>query len=42
MRGKHILNEVVNVRGKVVGEKQERLSQLYECHVARKAGVTRG
>ena len=31
---------MVNVCGKVVGERQERLSQLYERRVVRKAGVT--
>ena len=31
--------KVVNVRGKVVGERQEQLSQLYECRVVRKARV---
>ena len=31
---------VVNVCGKVVGEKQEHLSQLYERRVVRKARVT--
>ena len=33
------LNKVVNVCGKVVGESQEQLSQLYERRVVRKAGV---
>ena len=31
---------MVNVCDKVVGERQERLSQLYKCHVVRKARVT--
>ena len=35
----HILNKVVNVFGKVVGERQEQLSQLYERCMARKARV---
>ena len=30
-------NKVVNVCGKVVGERQEQLSQLYERRVIRKA-----
>ena len=29
----------MKVCGKVVGERQEYLSQLYECSVVRKAGV---
>ena len=29
MKGKNVLNKVVNVCGKVVGERQEHLSQLY-------------
>ena len=37
MKSKTFLNKVVNVRGKVVGERQEHLSQLYERHVVRKA-----
>ena len=36
----YILNKVVNVCGKVVGERQEQLSQLYERRVVRKARVT--
>ena len=32
-------NKVVNVCGKVVGERQEQLSQLYERRVVRKARV---
>ena len=32
-----VLNKVVNVCGKVVGERQEHLSQLYERRVVRKA-----
>ena len=38
-KSKNVLNKVVNVCGKVVGERQERLSQLYERHVVRKARV---
>ena len=30
MKSKNVLNTVVNVCGKVVGERQEQLSQLYE------------
>ena len=36
MKSKNVLNKVVNVCGKVVGERQQ-LSQLYEWHVVRKA-----
>ena len=36
MKSKKFLNKVVNVCGKVVGERQQ-LSQLYEWHVVRKA-----
>ena len=39
MKSKNLLNKVVNVCGKVVGERQEHLSQLYECHMVRKARV---
>ena len=39
MKSQNVLNKVVNVRGKVVGERQEQLSQLYERHVVRKARV---
>ena len=39
MKSKNVLNKVVNVCGKVVGKRQEYLSQLYERHVAWKAGV---
>ena len=34
-----VLNKVVNVCGKVVGERQEQLSQLYKYHVVQKATV---
>ena len=37
MKSKNVLNKVVNVCGKVVGERQEHLSQLYERCVVRKA-----
>ena len=40
MKSKNVLNKVVNVCGKVVGERQEHLNQLYERHVVRKARVT--
>ena len=40
MKSENVLNKVVNVRGKVVGERQEQLSQLYECHVVQKGRVT--
>ena len=30
---------MVKVCGKVVGERQEHLSKLYECRVVRKVGV---
>ena len=39
MKSKSVLNKVVNVCGKVVGERQEQLSQLYERRVVRKARV---
>ena len=39
MKSKKVLNTVVNVCGKVVGERQEHLSQLYERRVVRKARV---
>ena len=35
----HVLNKVVNVCGKGVGERQEQLRQLYERRVVRKASV---
>ena len=37
MKNKYVLNKVVNVCGKVVGERQVQLSQLYERRVVRKA-----
>ena len=37
MKRKNVLNKVVNVCGKVVGERQEQLSQLNERRVVRKA-----
>ena len=39
MKSKHALNIVVNVCGKIVGERQEQRSQLYERRVVRKARV---
>ena len=39
MKSKNGLNKVVNVCGKVVGERQEQLSQLCERRVVRKARV---
>ena len=39
VKSQKVLNKVVNVCGKVVGERQEQLSQLYEYHVAQKATV---
>ena len=39
MNNRNVLNKVVNVCGKVVGERQEQLSHLYERRVVRKAGV---
>ena len=39
MKSKNVLNKVVNVCGKVVGERQEHLNQLYERHVVRYARV---
>ena len=37
MKSKNVLNKVMNVCGKVVGERQEQLNQLYERRVVRKA-----
>ena len=37
MKSKNVLNKVVNVCGKVVGERQEHSSHLYERRVVRKA-----
>ena len=39
MKSKNILNKVVNVCGKVVCERQERSSPLYERRVVHKARV---
>ena len=39
MKSNNVLNKVVNVCGKYVGERQEHLSQLYERRVVRKARV---
>ena len=39
MKSKDVLNKVVNVCGKAVGERQEQLSQLYERRVVQKAKV---
>ena len=39
MTSKNVLNKVVNVCGKVVGERQEHLSQLYERRLVRKVRV---
>ena len=39
MKSRNILNKVVNVCGKVVGERQEHLSQLYEHRMVLKARV---
>ena len=39
MKSKNGLNKVMNVCGKVVGERQEQLSQLCERRVVRKARV---
>ena len=39
VKSKNVLNKVVNVCGKVMGERQEHLSQLYECHVVWKVIV---
>ena len=39
VKSKNVLNKVVNVCGKVVGDRQEQLSQLYERRVVRKARV---
>ena len=37
MKCKNVLDRVVNVGGKIVGERQKSLGQLYECRVAQKA-----
>ena len=39
MKSESVLNKVVNMCGKVVGERQEQLSQLYERRAVRKARV---
>ena len=39
MKSENVLNKLVNVCGKDVGERQEQLSQLYEQRVVRKARV---
>ena len=39
MKSKNVLNKVVKVCGRAVGERQEQLSQLYERRVVWKAGV---
>ena len=39
MKSKNVLNKVVNVCGKVMGERQEHLSPLYERCEVRKARV---
>ena len=39
MKGRNVLNKVVNVCGKFVGERQKHLSPLYERRVVRKARV---
>ena len=39
MKSKNVLNEVVNVCGKVAGERREHLSQLYEQRVVWKSRV---
>ena len=39
MKSKNVLNNVVNAYGKVVGERQEQVSQLYERRVVWKARV---
>ena len=36
LKCKNVLDIVVNVGGKIVGERQKRLNQLYECIVAQK------
>ena len=39
MKSQNVLNKVVNVCGKVVGERQEQLNPLYEQRVVQKARV---
>ena len=36
---KNVLERVIKVCSKVIGERQRSLSQLYQCRVVRKAGV---
>ena len=38
-KSKNVLNKVLNVCGKIGGERQEQLSQLHERRVVRKARV---
>ena len=40
VKSKNALNKVVNVCGKILGERHEYLSQLYESHMVWKARVT--
>ena len=42
MKSNNVLNKVVNECGKVVGERQEHLSQLYERRVVQKTRVIVG
>ena len=37
VQNKNVLGRVVNVCGKVVGEKMKSLNELYECRVVKKA-----
>ena len=36
---RHVIERVIKVCSKVIGERQRSLSQLYQCRVVRKAGV---
>ena len=37
MKNKNVLDRIVKVCGKIVGEKQKSLKEVFECHAVRKA-----
>ena len=37
MQNKNVLNRIVNVCGKVVGERMVSMDKLYECRIVKKA-----
>ena len=39
MKNVNVLNRVVNVSGKVIGEKQKSLKELYDARIERKSSV---